>query len=303
MTNYILGSGLAASIAKIYNPEFLMIGPELKKNMQFGPHYVYKNEDTEDFLDRLFNFRYLFKFDTKTILIGYYFDKDFYCIPTPEIITAYKEKTRGKDFKDDDSIMTNKTHKFDVYDINFNYLMMKMLQTPAIQGEIVKVDLLRKKIYLKVGEVLSYDKLISTIPAPSFMAILGLSCEEYKARDIYFSRLLKDNVEDVYDFTFDFIYYADPELDYYRITCNFDKYQNIEYYDVESLDSLSTLGYSSQIRKVEYRRKIYQGQKLDLTDSRFDDIFFIGRYSRWDNSIRMTEMIQDAKKVSEILNG
>ena len=310
INNLILGSGLAGIIAKIYNPDFVIIDLPVKQETQYqlGPRFLYDCEEVSDLLSKISGFsNSYFKNATKkkTINVGYFFNGKFYDRLILDFLKKYNNKL-GKDPNEIYSSMSDNKEKFDVYGMPWFNFWNSINETAKVLGRahigrVQNINLEDKEIRID-GLIIKYDKIINTIPAPDFLKLCGIFDSDHFASDIYFSKARRALS---YDDRFDFIYYIEKNIDFYRIT-KVDILHQDKYYVIESLLPISKTRFpeNSNLEQIAVlkEKKIISGTKLDLIDDRFNDIFILGRYARWDHSIRMPEMIRDAKRVSEILN-
>ena len=240
-----------------------------------APVFFYENVFNRYFLERLLGFEP----NTRTVHYGYFYRGVFYPVPTEKIFKYYLLKTRGQIV---DKPFPTETW-FKVYDVSpmevFNAL--EDVFSERIRKKIVKIDVESKEVMLEGGEVLTYQRLFSTIPAPVFYRLCGFK-KNFKYRSISFE--VEDRPKGFYDTSFDYIYYPGDEP-FYRI------YHN-RFNGVFVHEYIGNFG-----ENVVRYGKILPPYGVYVNYFRMKDVFFIGRHALWQEEYYIHDGVRDCLKI------
>lgn len=196
---------------------------------------------------------------------------------------------------------------------------------------VVSIDLKKKEVVLDSGEVLVYDRLISTVPFPKLLNLCGIKYNEsvYNWNQVLVFNMGFDRKGP--NSTSHWIYYPDKKISFYRVgfydnilqqdrtslyvELGFDKHAiiNPNEWLGTVLQDLKKVGcITDDMRLVDYQTLIMdpayvhindQSQK-DVTEKKAMlaqyDVYSIGRYGSW-TYCSIEDNIKEAKALSETL--
>ena len=240
-----------------------------------APVFFYENVFNRYFLGKLLDI----DLKTRTIRYGYFYKGSFYLIPTEKIFKLYLLKTRGEIIQ---KPLPSKT-QFKIYDVSAVqiYRILEGVFSEKIRKRIVKIDVESKEIRLEDGEILTYQRLFSTIPAPVFYHLSGFK-KKFRFRPIKFR--VEPRPKGSYDEFFDYIYYPGDEP-FYRIY--FNRLNNV--YVHEYINDFGE-------NVVKYG-KILPPYGVDIKYFRLKDVFFIGRHGKWKEEYYIHDGVRDCLKI------
>lgn len=297
--NVILGGGISGMVTASYIPESIVIMKDKGQCYAHnGPRFIYKTEYTEDFMDRID-----FREEPTNITCAYHYYGVFYEEATKEIRESYILKTRGIKFLDVHSCMNSGKNKIVGYDMVavYNHIYRKLLNENRILKSLItdihphyQNGLGCLKTHLK--NLIRYKQLFNTISAEILNNLLGNKTDNKNKTTaniyMYFVKMHKTESRQIEsNRVFHFVYYADRNLPYYRIS-------NVGMGDdivcIESLDQFIPEQYfSCDIMRVEVLPHAKITDNYGFSNfSIYNDIVNIGRYANMNNNIRVHDTIK-----------
>jgi len=291
---YILGGGIAGLIFKFYNPEYKIItkdvGGQLRSNFQLGPRYLHLDKYSNRFVRDIGRF---VKFHRSVCNIGYYYNGDFHDKLNDSVIKDYIKKT-SRDVNID-GIMNSGKSTFRYWKFDYEKLIeffYKKFEKDIIIDDIISIDINNKLIYTK-STTFKYDKIVSTIPAIVFIKLTNTFIENefsyYKPISFFVINL-------IFPKKYDFVYFIDNIIPFYRVTRINDKISVIEFLG-DDFDKYNDYLHKSYIAfYIEKYGKIIN-ENLKLIEN--PDIIYLGRYAEWKHNIRINQVIKKSIDISK----
>ena len=284
MATYILGGGISGLICSFYTG-FKVISKDIGGQMNFktdwhlGPRYLHVDEFSTKLLKDL-----NIKAKKVNINIGFNMNGDF-CENDDIFKDLYYKKTRKLKRTHIKSSASQGRKTFLSYDIDIKLIVKKLLEKTKlniINTNVKKINLNTKELVLDTGEKLSYNKLISTIPAPIFKQISGAEMPEFKSLKKTF--VLTQHPFNLKDF--DYVYFAGNEP-FHRVTKCPEK---PNHFIMEFVDDDIKYNYFKGVEEAE----IWLGQIQDTESftEAFKDVEFLGRYAEWRHNILTNDIIR-----------
>lgn len=313
--NVIIGGGLAGLITAFYNKGYTIItkqfGGEAVHSFPLGPRIFKKTKETKQLLEDLYAKGEVIKHLVKKRIykIGYMVEDKI----VPYIPWDYKQmyytKTRGLISRPPKSIMSDGDTEIKAYNIPMDHLLGALRRNieSIMYGEVHKIDINKKTLYLLDGTKVLYKKLISTIP----LVYLVKSVQKPDSDHLLYSSTLyilcKNTELDLKDF--DYVYYPEAKYPYHRITKIGPDLANGRTLYVMETNASETENIFKALPKEfdildDYRKEV--GQILNSKDiplKEYQGIKLIGRYAQWSHSIRISEVIKRAKEVRRWKDG
>ena len=278
--NYIIGGGLSGLIFNYYHPEFQIITPETG-GFATSTNLVWLHDtpETNKFLNDL---------DVSIIkqksYIGYFQGG---CISeelTPELnLLLIQKKMTNWDRSIDKSFIPKTFDMSLTDDKTVNYMNTLDVDWPAIVkqlkekanitcGEVVCVN---KKTITTDKKDLTYDKLISTIPAPVFWDMIG-EVREFRSTPI--TNIITRNKPKMFDDKFSIVYYDDT-VPYTRVSRVDDLYS----YEFTGFMPQDTFMHRYPDIEIENYMVVRHGRIFENGENEppQDNITFLGRFASW----------------------
>jgi len=297
---YVIGGGLAGLIFMHYNSDYILIeGREDKEISVPLPQYIYDDESTRELLTELG-----INFEKRTVHVGIYFVNGW-VPPADEIRALYYEKTRGETIEDfPPYTMSMGKTEFDILDVSIQDLrevLRNRIIGRIIHEDVVSIDFEQK--YLWTTDYLSgatpYEKVVSTIPAPIFLKIIGWMNELYwlKWKPIFVYSAQAKPTSFIYQHTFDYVLFPGPEVPFYRMTKGqfFDiGIESTQEFDVKKwFPGLEPKSFVMPYGKIV--GGCIQEIAMKYIGPDTDEITFFGRYGAWLPQLKIQDVIKAAK--------
>jgi len=303
--NYIFGSGISALIAKYYNPSYVVITPDEEIGGQIKKHknllmtfHIHNHPLTKALLDEL---KIVYK--EKRLRIYYvYNDKILESLDNKQRLNFIKNKmsewnydNNSVDFKDLN--LSTTSNYLDILECDINELIKKLQPKEYIKGSIKLVNNNRKFfVYQDENKKLvtkNYDKIINTIPANLFFPMLYNYKNNYHFNYLPATFCLSSNKSSFMEDE-SMYYFYDSNLPYNRC----QPYAGGYVYEATGIVDEKVLSkYIENITAVENR---YVGVIRNENVDDFKHIKFLGRLAQWDSSIKIQNVIEKAKLISNI---
>lgn len=299
MSRYILGGGIAGLITAYYNPEYTLVSDQLGGQMAdtgLGPRILEVNENSATLLGDL-------GYDTikvKTAKIGYMVCNQYLDHLGKSFRENYYMKSRYlKELKEvPKSVMSDGKNEIKYFDIDWNELIGKLLKgikSHAILGRVSFIDTVNKEIIVEQeGEQMgySYDKLLSTLPAPLFYKLSRLKATE-TLNFVPKTFIIVPEFFDMKDF--DYVYFPGNEVEYHRVTKLGNGNVAVEYTTEVKSDTLV-----KDWTNVIDVKTLFGGQIQSGAVDYFDDIIFVGRYACWDHDLKTDDVVFQALLINDL---
>lgn len=293
---YIIGAGPTGLISCFYVEDSIIFtdtifGQQNNVLFKLGPRIIKDTKYTRKFCNRLG----LKDIKSKEINVGYY-DGCINDIPTKNLTEDFKRqyalKTRNINSDSDyyRSILSGGQNRFKVLDIDYDNLLVEVYKKVCDRIELDKItdiDLGVGEINFLSGNSYFYDEIISTIPLPSLLNICNFNFYPEIDFTTFNTKFLKVNYNDYIHLlewkkNFDYIYSA--STNWHRVSF-FDDYAvfeflsdcNIENFKFESM-------YNLKNAQIKHSRD-------DISMSEYK-IKLLGRYSQWNHSIKLEQVIE-----------
>lgn len=201
-----------------------------------------------------------------------------------------------------------------------------------LNSQVVKIDILNKKIYLANGQSVVYDHLISTMPFPKLLDICGIKYDKtiYSSNKVFVFNLGFD--KESIDKLNSWVYFPDKELSFYRVgyynniilNDKMSLYVEIGFKEDEVIPDINELLLKviSDLKKVniikdhkllDYQAVLMNPAYVHINKRHIIDIeikksmlqkygiYSIGRYGSW-TYCSIEDNIIEAKELAEFLN-
>lgn len=180
----VLGSGISALVKLFYDPDaYALAGDEVgglfKQSDDLGPQLIWVTASTTRLMRDLG-----LSLESRRVSVGYYFKGKLWSSEalesaklTGEARSLYSLKTRGTGVKT--SHMSSGKGSFEVFHFPVNALVDTLLERVAmrlIKGKALAVDPHNHLVKVRTPGLESdytYDTLVSTVPAPVLLALVG----------------------------------------------------------------------------------------------------------------------------------
>ncbi len=291
MSKYIIGGGIAGLIAAYYNKEYKIISQDIGGQMvskNVGPRILEVNQYSKEFLNDLG----IKECPIKIAKIGYKVEGKLVNSISEDLRKKYYIKSRCLHTAAivPSSIMSDGKSFIEYFDIDWDKvvsILVNSIEKP-INGKVSLIDTTNHilKVESDGSEILRYDSLVSTIPAPVFFKISNLQPEQELK---YVQKVFVVMNEDQIDFgEFDYIYFPDSAHGYHRISKTGNGKASIEYTTNKSYKSIiQTWSMYSREHHVIPVGQIQSGKVQEI-----NDILFLGRYASWDHDIKTDDIVK-----------
>ena len=293
----VLGSGVSALAYLFYNPSsFALAGDQVgglfanAKNL--GPQYVWKTSSTTKLMRDLG-----LNWGTKTIRVGYAVQGEFLEKKkvSPDSMKAirrmYSMKTRGVEPKE--SHMSDGKASFEIYDISVSELVKILIDRVSLRiyyHKATNVLAYDKEVRADDGRTWGYSTLVSTIPAPRLLDLMG--CDEEKVKLVAWDKAYvveKATGEFAKDFIasgFDYAYIAGEEMQAHRVK-RVDESTVLWEYTMKPGGFAVAPGEGVVIQKGG---QIIGGH--EVLNSLPKSVELLGRYSEWSHGVRLEDVLE-----------
>lgn len=312
MSELVIGSGISALAYLFYHPEAFAVvgdkpGGQFLKQAELGPQYIWADDNTIHLAMELG-----LPTEEQTIRVGCYDGLGHVTSePTPELRQAYSHKTRGVAQA---SHMSGGHGRFKALVLKPKDLVQALydaVATRLIKGRVISIDMYSQTVTVDSPEssgkevsiigrsCLEYHKLISTVPAPVFLGLIGkpeLAATLRARAKLYcvgFLHDLPDWVTQGFGVqNYNYIYIPDPAILYHRLTWIGEQRVGIEF---TLLDARVPCEHKFMVSAIHPNGQIVGGG--EVLDHLPGDVKLLGRYAQWKHEVRFNQVLQ------EILNG
>lgn len=305
----VLGSGISALTYLFQNPEAkalagdaAMRGGMFKTHKLFGPQYLWADTFSEKFLHML-----KLPVTMRMIRVGIYHKKKLYTPDTKmktevenDVQALYAMKTRG--VKKTTSYMSGGHMFYAVFNVSMETIvttLLRRVQSRLIPSAAVNIFTDTRFVQDNFGDMYSYDKLVSTIPAHSFLEIAGFDgAQHLAARDKMYgiAKLSKCEpwIREAHKLKLDYVYCPCSTEPWHRVT--FARVLDTDYAVLEYTKSqvtnwdISAMGSFFDNTTVQPRGQIVSGKEVLLGMP--PEIKFYGRYAEWDHAVKFNDVLR-----------
>jgi hypothetical protein len=296
---YIIGGGISGLIYSFYNKGHVIIsknvGGQLKTDFPMGPRILQRTSATTKLLHDLG-----ISAKTRTAFIGYKIDENTFSNICPiGFSRQYYIETRKPLSIDSvpNSTMSDGKTFIEYYDIEMLDLIEHLSQySHMYNSNVSSIDVENFNIILEDDMEFSYrnSKLISTIPITLLCKLTDAKIN-HDLRTLDKIYILSDNFKD-YHQSYDYIYYIDSV--YNRVTRY--SHENKHYHIIEytGLD-IETVRLHCKDNHINIVNEIIQRnaqicKSMDSNPFKQYNIELIGRYAKWQHSIKIQDVIEES---------
>lgn len=301
----VLGSGVSSLAYLFYNPfAFALAGTQVgglfKQAADLGPQYVWVTDSTTKLIKDLGVSR-----ETRSVRVGYLIGDELVDLDSLEPDTAlilrnqYSMKTRGTPPKQ--SHMSDGRVEFEIYVIPVSELveiLLDRVRLRLITETATLVDIYEQRVLsgdpqdqLKSPRIRGYDQLVSTIPAPRFLKLIGQEDQVPKLL-AWDKAYVKSNDYTVLEQALrssgcDYAYLPGPESKAHRVKL-VDSGGVVMEFTLRPEDRPMNPGPGIVIQK--------QGQIIgghEILDSLPKSIWLLGRYASWKHGVRLEHVLEE----------
>jgi hypothetical protein len=286
---FVIGGGISGLIYAFYNPEFIIISPDVGGQMTHGMYSMTWIHDTPETRQLLNDLKIPFK--ETTTLMGYYYNKKINenCDDISNIKIIKKKMSDWTNFDNNFEIKDKTLSVPETYiktlETDFSEVIKRISKKVNIINDyIIKID--KDKIYGQNGEY-NYSSLVSTMPARIFWNNYQgeKNIPDLKSTPITF--IVSKHKFDWYDNKYEMVYIAE---DYYFTRVS---YRNSGEYVYEF----------TGIMPEDIWKKIYSPDVIKYYINKFgrihsienkppqDNIIFLGRFAEWKHSSKIQNVI------------
>lgn len=291
--NIVLGAGLTGLIAGYITGYPVLgreIGGQLNSPFPLGPRILERTPETEWLLANLG-----IQSNPKTFKVGYYDHGRLTDDPPVGFRETYYKKTRKDGTVTEDCMSGNKKHivGWDIAEIKLIDLLKSRVN--LIPEIATKIDTKLGNILLSDGKsCIVYDNCINTIPANIFCRLADINLYEFRAHTTIFA-LVKPISNIAMDNPYKYIYFAEEEYPFHRLTKLDDRHAVLEFredrwrkYDGHDIET--SIGYFEVLDIIEHANC----QIIDDLDLKgLWPIKFIGRYAQWKHGVKVEHTIRE----------
>lgn len=305
----VLGSGISALAYLYYNPNaFALTGDQVgglfRQADSLGPQYIWKTKSTT----KLFNELGITP-PTRQIKVGYWWKSELYEqdeLDGPTLLqikTMYAKRTRGVAPKD--SFMSSGKGEFEIYDLPVQTLVTILLEKVGLRlipKKASAIDLYRQRVYTPESFTMNYfeyDTLVSTVPAPVFLSLIGAQEQTKNLRgyDKVYERLVFQTKKNPHlieqralDRGMDYVYLPEQVIDggydfhRTRIMAGGPTFDVVREYTLIDGMVPPTKG------KKQPNGQIISGH--EVLESLPKNVELLGRYAEWKHGIRLENVLE-----------
>jgi len=323
MENIIIGGGLSGLIYAYYNRDYKIIadkiGGQAMSSFNLGPRLLQAEDDTSMNLLSSLGFKCFIKKEEydyrihqnpmfiKVAKIGYMKNGVITNKATNSFRSKYFIQSRCLEGEVDvimpNSIMSENKTKIEYFDITHEQLAKLLINEllkdyRMYEAKVEQIDVPENTIYINENgnrRSLIYDKLVNTIPFPTFFSLCNPFCkvQDFDAKTKYFIEIDKYAMKEYISDEFDYIYYIDHPWN--RITmgektviveCTGEDKYNEFYKRYKHLEWDSFRLPCGQIQKsVDILTINHDGVEID-------NVRMLGRYATWNHSTLIQDVIK-----------
>ena len=310
----VLGSGASALAYLFYNPDsFALAGEQVgglfAQAQNLGPQYIWKTASTTRLLKDMGYFdegSEMTKVTVQMVRIGYLWKgkitrlQDLEIDDRRDIQRLYALKTRGIAPKA--SFMSDGKSEFEIYSLPVDALIAELLRRVSLRLVLQKaseIDMYNKVVRIEnngpkaLPTFIPYDKLVSTIPAPVLLKLIGNESEVTRLRafdKVYektaayypFEHVLCSGGE------FDYVYVAGDEYPFHRVRKLDDRLVVREF---TLIDGYSGPKFPESVL-TQKKGQIVSGHEV-LESLPPDSVECYGRYAEWKHGIRLEDVLEE----------
>lgn len=302
----VLGSGVSALAYLFYNRDaFALAGEQVgglfAKAKDLGPQYVWKTSSTTKLLTDMGYIDPVGKNSsaaTRVIKIGYLWEgrvsrlEDLSASERAEIQRLYALKTRGIEPKA--SFMSDGKSEFEIYSVPVEELVAELLKRVSLRlvpRSAKSVNMYYKRVVDGSGEIWEYDKLVSTVPAPVLLKLIGKEAEVHRLKA--FDKIYEKRAP-VYTFENDmegrgyaYIYVPGDDYAFHRVRHVGDgkvvrEYTLVRGQEADVVDAGAV---------AQKRGQIVSGHEVG--ESLPSSVECYGRYASWQHGIRLEDVLEE----------
>lgn len=306
----VIGGGIAGLIWAFYHPD-VHVFSILEEHNEILPKYLYDTHENENFFEELMGFSH--PSPKRWVEMGILWEGKFLKTTSKHFKTArgqYAMKTRRFVGEAPDYVMSSGIDTFRVIDISFKDLIYSLeillrKEQRIYYEKVTEIDLKEKRFWTDCWDKgsYSYDELVVSIPLPIFLEISGRK-EMISEWDLDWNSewLLTVGISDpeFWSNKFDFIVYPEAHIPFYRITKGMEKKDLI---GVETMVRFNPKEWFQLcdplfIKKIEHAKIIppFLLQPNLIDQFKKDGVSFFGRFSQWDPSIKIQDLVKAAKE-------
>jgi len=294
---YILGGGISGLIFAYYNKDFAIITPDiggiLKTKFISATVLLHKDENTIAMLKELdlpFDFvRHEIRYLTEAGFTKEISGKDRILMVKKKMTEANKlPKLEDVEVKDINlSTETNFIELVSVKSTDLIDVLYNKVKDRVIFDEVIYLD--DSEIKLKSNNIISFDYLISTIPANFFFKLRKESID-LKSKSITMV-LSKELPEELKGKDFDLVYNNRIDKLWSRMNKNGDEYL-YEFTGIVTEENAKQL-FNDNISKYYIKHDgVIESCELPV----FDNITYLGRFALWQHKFKIHDAIKIAKE-------
>jgi len=301
-SKFILGGGAAGLIAAYYKKDYTIVSPNLSGQLgnpwPLGPRYLHCTTEVEDFLASL-------KLPTMgTVVTVGYADNDTFITPTNEDIAGYWKKTRGTKMPTSASCMMSGKECFEVMALPLSRvvsLLAFLARSRWTTGDVRGISLEKKEILLNDSRVVPFTKLINTLPASVFTALIEGGNKDadfsFEPSYLFYGYSYDDTV--LYRFLwskgvrYDFIYFPRTPRDLLRIT-KLDE----PWFVAETVSSggLPMEAFIEDAKFLPIGKIVGGGEAFKKRDWSEHGIAHFGQWAQWEDGLLAHDLIEEMQK-------
>lgn len=302
----ILGSGISSLVYLFYHKDaFALAGEQVgglfAKAQDLGPQYVWKTPSTTKLLTDMGYIDPVGKNSsaaTRVIKIGYLWEgrvsrlEDLSASERAEIQRLYALKTRGIEPKA--SFMSDGKSEFETYSIPVGDLVSELLKRVSLRlvpRSAKSVDMYYKRVLDGNGEIWEYDKLVSTVPAPVLLKLIGKESEDsrLKAFDKVYEKGDSRHVfeDDMEGRGYAYVYVPGDDYAFHRVR-HAGGGKVVREYTLVRGQEAGSAGVEVVVQK---KGQIVSGH--EIIESLPNSVECYGRYAQWRHGIRLEDVLEE----------
>ena len=300
----ILGTGMAGLMLGYYHPDAILIGKEIKgqinSKFNLGPRVIQCDDDTLELIQSLND-----GWGIGGVRIGFERNEKVHAKSDDDFKREYSLITRNTT-KVEPSFLSGGRNQFPViinlldpgksFEILSEYLLstIRERKQTIINNSVENINLDTKEIFLSNEETILYDSLYNTIPLNIFNSFLEkpiFNPEVFElGRKHFYKCEFKSQEEKFLSEGYDYIYSVDKE--YTRKTYMDD------YIVYETKHELPKSKQSIQGNKILDSANLNIQIINQLNFKKFKDVEFVGRFAQWYHGILTNDVIRRAKQLN-----
>lgn len=292
----VIGSGVSSLIFLYYNrTAFAITGSKIggmfSSQKSLGPQLLWVDKNTTDLLENLD-----LPLDKRVVKIGYHTEtgvhlaRDLQNATIANLRNQYAYKTRGT--KDHEAYMSQGVKEFEAFVIGVNDVVHRLVERVAmrlINGNATGIALYSKVIEFETVDnkiALDFDELVSTVPAPLFLKLIGredLSSKLLGLDKAYAVAKVQDLPEEFKQPFFDYIYVPHSKYPFHRVKHDGTGSAVVEY-------SLKPEDPKPAKAAIHPKGQIIGGH--EVLESLPPYVTLLGRYAEWKPGIKTNQVLE-----------